>query len=81
MDHDTMWIGCDRGGYDFNGKFAQFRTNPPPEWTVARDNTMHHFARLKISAKPVRVEVSGVTGDGKPPVVLDTFQYSADGCQ
>ena len=75
-----MKIGPGGKMSNLHGKFAEIRTNPPPEWTVVRDNTMHHFARLRISGKAVRVEIFGVTGDGKPPVILDTFQNSADGC-
>jgi hypothetical protein len=79
----VSWVKISPGGKmsNINGKFAQFRTNPPPEWTVVRDNTMHHYARLKISEEALQVDVFGVTGDGKQPIVVDSFRYSASTCQ
>jgi len=42
---------------------------------------MHHYARLRISGDAIKVEVFGVSGDGKPPVVQDTFQVRSSGCE
>ena len=64
---------------NINGKFAQCKTTPAPSWTAFRDNTMHHFARLRIR----RCD----QGRGfrrkrrrEPPVVQDTFRVRSSGC-
>ncbi len=79
----VSWVKVSPGGKmsNINGRFAQWLTNPPPAWTAFRDNTMHHYARLRVSPGGILVEVFGVSGDGKPPVVQDTFRYSVKGCQ
>jgi len=79
----TAWVKVSPGGKmsNINGKFAQWKTTPAPAWTAFRDNTMHHFARLRISGDAIKVEVFGVPGDGKPPVVQDTFQIRSSGCE
>ena len=61
--------------------FAQWKTTPAPSWTVFRDNTMHHYARPQISGDAIEVEVFGVSGDGRPPVVQDSFQIRQSGCK
>jgi len=66
---------------NINRKFAQWLTNPAPAWTAFRDNTMHHFARLRVSPEAIRVEIFGVPGDGTPPLVQDTFQVRSSGCE
>jgi hypothetical protein len=79
----TTWLKVSPGGKmsNINGKFAQWKTTPAPSWTAFRDNTMHHYARLRISDDAIEVEVFGVSGDGKPPVVQDTFQVRSSGCE
>ncbi len=63
------------------GSFSRFRTMPPPSWTAFRDDQMHHFAHLRVGPGRLRLEVKGFTGTGAPPVVLDAFEYRADGCE
>jgi Purple acid Phosphatase, N-terminal domain/Calcineurin-like phosphoesterase len=60
--------------------FSQWRTVPPPSWTAFRDNTVHHFGRLRVTAQALRLEVFGYVGNGTPPVLQDSFEYRADGC-
>jgi hypothetical protein len=60
--------------------FSQWRTVPPPSWTAFRDNTVHHFGRLRVTPEALRLEVFGYVGDGSPPVLQDSFEYRADGC-
>ena len=78
----VSWLKTGPGGKmsNINGKFAEFKTNPPPPYTAHRDNTMHHFARLKVSPAAIRVEVFGARGDGSPPVVQDRFESNLKGC-
>jgi hypothetical protein len=66
---------------DISRTFAQWLTNPAPPMTVVRDNTMNHFARLRVSPDALVVEIFGVPNDHKPAVVLDTFRYSLRGCK
>lgn len=79
----VTWLKVGPGGKmsNINGKFAQFKTNPPPSYTAFRDNTAHHFARLRVSPGTIKVEIFGVHGDGRPPVVQDSFSYSLSGCK
>jgi hypothetical protein len=60
--------------------FSQWRTVPPPSWTAFRDNTVHHFGRLRVTSQALRLEVYGYVGDGTPPVLQDSFEYRVDGC-
>ncbi len=78
MDDGVTWVKVSPGGKlsNKNGDFSGWRTEPPPSWTAFRDNTMHHFSRLVVSAEGVmRLDTYGVVGDGTPPVVVDTFEY------
>ena len=60
--------------------FSQWRTLPPPFWTAFRDNTQHHFARLRVSPNSLGLHVYGYEGDGSPAVLLDSLEYRVDGC-
>jgi hypothetical protein len=78
MDDGVTWVKVSPGGKlsNKNGDFSGWRTEPPPEWTAFRDNTMHHFSRLVVSAEgTMRLDTYGVVGDGSPPVIVDTFEY------
>jgi len=37
--------------------------------------------RARLGGGAIQVEISGVTGRGKPPVIQDTFRYSRNGCK
>lgn len=64
-----------------NGSFSVFQTHPAPAWTAVRDDSMHHFTRLRFSATGVmRVETFGVPNGGGVPIVVDIFEYHLDGC-
>jgi hypothetical protein len=77
----TVYLKVGPGGKqsNINGRFADFKTNPPPQHTAFRDNTAHHFARLFFSSDEVRVEVLGVLR-GKPTQTQDTFRYTLGSC-
>jgi hypothetical protein len=78
MDDGVTWVKVSPGGKlsNKNGNFSQWRTHPAPAWTAFRDNTMHHFSRLVVSANGVmRLDTYGVVGDGTPPVIIDSFEY------
>jgi Purple acid Phosphatase, N-terminal domain/Calcineurin-like phosphoesterase len=79
----VSWVKVSPGGKlsNKNRNFSGFRTVPPAAYTAVRDNTMHHFARLTVTAGgTLRVRVYGVTGDGTPPIVQDDFQYTLGAC-
>jgi acid phosphatase type 7 len=63
-----------------NGDFSKFRTFPPPFWTAFRDDTMHHFARLRVTPDALHLEAYGFSGNGAPPAVIDSFEYRVDVC-
>jgi N-acetylneuraminic acid mutarotase/glucose/arabinose dehydrogenase len=78
MSDGVTWAKISPGGKlsNINGTFSQFATEPPPAWTAFRDNTMHHFSRLIVSASgSIQLDTYGVVGDGTSPVILDSFQY------
>jgi hypothetical protein len=78
MDDGVTWVKVSPGGKlsNKNGDFSQWRTAPAPAWTAFRDNTMHHFSRLVVSAEgTLRLDTYGVIGDGTPPVIVDSFEY------
>ncbi|MGZ8186174.1 MAG: purple acid phosphatase family protein, partial [Methylobacter sp.] len=83
MNDGITWAKVSPGGKlsDQANKFSAFGTIPPPYWTASRDNTMHHFSELIFSAAgSLRVDTYGVIGDGSPPVILDSFQYTLGSC-
>jgi len=83
MEDGVTWVKVSPGGKlsNINGSFSSFATDPPPAWTAFRDNTMHHFARLIVSAAgSIRLDAYGVKGDGTPPIILDSFQYTTGRC-
>jgi hypothetical protein len=83
LDDGVTWVKTSPGGKlsNLNHGFSQFRSYPAPSWTAYRDNTMHHFAHLHVSADgALRVEALGLAGAGAAPVVLDAFEYRLDGC-
>jgi hypothetical protein len=60
-----------------NGDFSQFSTATPPQYMAFRSNTMHHFTQLTFSAAgSLRVDTYGFTGNGAPPVIIDSFQIT-----
>lgn len=77
----TVYLKVGPGGKqsNINGRFADFRTNPPPPHTAFRDNTAHHFARLFFSPDQVRVQIIAVLR-GKAPWVQDEFTYTLGAC-
>ena len=83
MADGVTWVKSSPGGKlsNKNGDFSQFATNPAPKWTAFRDNTMHHFSRLIVSASgSIRFDTYGVKGDGTPPLIQDSFQYTTGNC-
>jgi hypothetical protein len=79
----VTWVKVSPGGKlsNKNGNFSQFANPTAPSWTAVRDNTMHHFARLRVSAAGVlQLDVYGVKGDGSPPVIQDSFRYTTGTC-
>ena len=84
MSDGVTWIKISPGGKlsNLNKSFSSFATDPPPAWTAYRNNTTHVFSRLTVSASgSIQLDTYGVKGDGTPPVIIDTFKYSIDGCQ
>lgn len=77
----TVYLKVGPGGKqsNINGRFADFRTNPPPPYTAFRDNTAHHFARLFFAPDRVRVQIVAVLR-GKAPWVQDEFAYTLGAC-
>jgi calcineurin-like phosphoesterase family protein len=64
-----------------NGTFSVFQTHPAPAWTAVRDDTMHHYTRLRFSGEgTMRVETYGIPNGGGTPIVVDSFDYHLDGC-
>jgi len=83
MDDGVTWVKTSPGGKlsNINQGFSTFATNPPPAWTAARDNTLHHFSRLIVSAAgSIRLDTYGVKGDGTPPIIIDSFEYTTGSC-
>jgi hypothetical protein len=78
----VTWLKVGPGGKmsNINGKFADFKTNPPPFYTAFRDNTAHHFARLRVAPDVIRMEIFAVKADGHPAAIQDTFEYNLKGC-
>ncbi|MEX2123342.1 MAG: metallophosphoesterase family protein [Woeseia sp.] len=79
----VTWVTVSPGGKmsNLNGGFSQFATVPPPSWTAVRTNSHHHFSRLVVSAAgSIRLDTYGVTGEGSPPVMVDSFQYTTGTC-
>jgi acid phosphatase type 7 len=82
MNDGTTYVKVSPGGKESNisGGFSPFASDPAPAWTAARDNTMHHFARLRVSPTDIIVDTYGVRGDGTPPAVIDSFRYTTETC-
>jgi hypothetical protein len=83
MNDGVTWVKVSPAGKLSNKTdgFSTFTTTPPPHWTAFRDDTMHHFSRLHVSASgSIRLDTYGVVGDGTPPIVLDTFVIRDGSC-
>jgi hypothetical protein len=82
LSDGVTWVKVSPGGKisNINRSFAAFKTSPAPSWTAARDNTMHHFARVRVSSTALVFTDFGVKEDGSTPVVKDTFRYTTSGC-
>jgi hypothetical protein len=79
----VTWVKVSPGGKlsNKNGNFSQFATTTPPFWTADRDNTAHHYSRLRVSASgSLTLETFGVLGDGAAPVLVDSFEYRLGSC-
>ena len=79
----VTWVKVSPGGKmsNKNGGFAQFATSTPPFWTADRNNTAHHYSRLRVSAEgSIKLDTFGVLGDGSAPVLVDSFEYRLGSC-
>jgi hypothetical protein len=79
----TTYVKVSPGGKlsNKNESFSTFKTVPAPPYTAFRDNTKHHFLRLRVFDEGiVEVEVFGLDGDGSPPIVQDRFEYRLGQC-
>ena len=66
---------------NISGGFSPFKSATKPYWTAMRDNTMHHYARIRVSASgTITVEAYGVKGDGSAPVAQDSFKLTLGAC-
>ena len=83
LNDGVTWAKVSPGGKlsNISNGFSPFGTNPPPAWTAYRNNTTHVFSRLSVRATgSIQLDTYGVKGDGTPPVIIDTFQYTTGGC-
>jgi acid phosphatase type 7 len=82
MNDGVSWVKVSPAGKLSNkgGNFSQFLTNPPPSYTAFRDNSRHHFARVRVGETSIRVEAWGLVGDGSAPVIQDAFEYRLGAC-
>jgi hypothetical protein len=74
-----VWLKVSPAGKlsSIDGAFSAFQTNPPPYWTAARDDTLHHFARFVVSADgTLTTQIYATPGNDTPSFVYDTFTYS-----
>ncbi|WP_162628843.1 BACON domain-containing protein [Marinobacter bohaiensis] len=82
-DDGVTWIKVSPGGKlsNISGGFSPWRSAQPPYWTAIRDNTAHHFARLRVRASgELVVQTWAVTGTGEPAILQDQFRYTTNGC-
>ena len=76
----VTWVKTSPGGKLLSGGGFSTLTQPKPYWSAVRDNTRHHFTRVRVFGDSLRVEAWGVAGDGSPPVLVDSFQIRSDPC-
>jgi hypothetical protein len=77
----VSWVKVSPGGKlsSRNHGFSPFVTEPAPPYVACRDNTLHHFARIRITAAgDLRVDAFGLAGDDSPPKLVDHFEYTAN---
>ena len=83
MSDGVTWVKVSPGGKisDISLDFSPWERDTPSPWTASRDNTMHHFLRVRFSAAgTMRVEAFGVPDGGSPPVIQDSFEYTTGAC-
>lgn len=79
----TTYVKVSPGGKlsNKNENFSKFKTVPAPAYTAFRDNTKHHFLRLRVFDEGiVEIEAFALAGDGSPPFVQDSFEYRLGQC-
>ncbi|WP_188093651.1 BACON domain-containing protein [Marinobacter salinexigens] len=84
MDDGVSWVKIGPGGKlsNISGDFSPWRTPVPPDWTAFRNNTLHHYGHLSVTATGIlNLDVIGVVGDGSAPLVVDRVRYSVAGCE
>ncbi|MDG2617589.1 metallophosphoesterase family protein [Thermoleptolyngbya sichuanensis XZ-Cy5] len=83
LEDGLTWLKSSPGGKESNksGSFSIFQSDTAPPWTAYRNNTMHVFTQLHFTPdQRLQVKTYGLKGDGKPPVVLDAFEYTTGRC-
>jgi hypothetical protein len=83
-DDGVTWVKISPGGKmsSINGAFSRFETPTPPAYTAFRDNTQHHYSRLRVfAAGSLQLDTYGVKGDGSPGAVIDSFRYTTGTCE
>jgi hypothetical protein len=74
----VIWMKVSPGGKlsNISTGFSPWMTEPAPDYTAVRDNTLHHYAHLSFDdIGTLSVEVFGVVSDGSDPVLVDSFQF------
>jgi Bacterial Ig domain len=74
----VIWMKVSPGGKlsNISSGFSPWMTEPAPDYTAVRDNTLHHYAHLSFDdIGTLSVEVLGVVGDGSESVLVDSFQF------
>lgn len=83
LDDGVTWLKVAPGGKlsNISKGFSPWSSSPPPDWTVTRDNTLHHYAHLTVSSAGVLdVDIHGVAGNGAPPLRIDRVRYTTQTC-
>jgi hypothetical protein len=78
----TVWLKVSPAGKlsSIDSDFSTFQTNPPPYWTAARNDTMHHFARFLVSTDgTLTTQIFATPGNGTQSVIFDEFTYRLGG--
>lgn len=71
------WIKSSPGGKLSNvtNAFSAYAATPPNAAIATRENGLHHYSVVDVTADAIQVVTYGVTGDGATPVEVDRVTY------
>jgi|GEM_PF-1254776 len=80
----VSWLKVAPGGKlsNISKGFSPWASPTPPSWTVARNNSLHHFAYISVNSDGILdVDIHGLEATGAASLRIDRVRYTTQACE